>query len=94
MPPQVLGDAVEGAKGLDQDKIAQWMRTHTFKTVVGDVTFGKNGEWAKPRIMTVQFQNITGTSLDNFRGGKGETVLWPEQYKTGDPILPYSKIAH
>ncbi len=91
---QVLGDAVEGAKSLDQDKIAQWMRSHTFKTVVGDVTFGKNGEWAKPRIMTVQFQNITSTNLEDFRGGKGETVLWPEQYKTGDPVLPYSKITH
>ena len=91
---QVLGDAVEGAKGLDQDKIAECIRTHTFKTVVGDVTFGKNGEWAKPRIMTVQFQNITSTNLDDFRDGKGETVLWPEQYKTGDPILPYSKITH
>ncbi len=91
---QVLGDAVAGSGGLDQDKIAQWMRSHTFKTVVGDVTFGKNGEWAKPRIMTVQFQNITSTNVEDFRGGKGETVLWPEQYKTGDPILPYSKITH
>jgi hypothetical protein len=44
--------------------------------------------------MTVQFQNITSTNLEDFRGGKGETVLWPEQYKTGDPILPYSKITH
>ncbi len=91
---QVLGDAVEGAKGLDQDKIADWIRTHTFKTVVGDVTFGKNGEWAKPRIMTIQFQNIAGTKIDDFRDGKGETVLWPDQYKAGDAILPYSKIQH
>ena len=91
---QVLGDAVEGAKGLDQDKIADWIRTRTFKTVVGDVTFGKNGEWAKPRIMTIQFQNIAGTKIDDFRDGKGEIVLWPDQYKAGDPILPYSKIQH
>jgi branched-chain amino acid transport system substrate-binding protein len=91
---QVLGDAVEGTKGLDQDKIADYIRTHTFKTVVGDVAFGKNGEWAKSRIMTIQFQNIAGTSVDDFRDGKGETVLWPDQYKAGDPILPYSKIKH
>jgi branched-chain amino acid transport system substrate-binding protein len=91
---QVLGDAVEGAKSLDQDKIADWIRTHTFQTVVGDVTFGKNGEWAKPRIMTIQFQNIAGTNVGDFRDGKGETVLWPDQYKAGDPILPYSKIKH
>ena len=91
---QVLGEAVEGTKGLDQDKIADWIRTHTFKTVVGDVTFGKKGEWAKSRILTVQFQNITGTSVDDFRGGKGETVIWPQEDKAGDVVLPYSSITH
>jgi branched-chain amino acid transport system substrate-binding protein len=91
---QVLGEAVEATKSLDQDKIADYIRTHTFKTVVGDVTFGNKGEWAKSRIMTVQFQNIAGTSVDDFRGGKGETVLWPPEYKNGDPIMPYSSIKH
>ena len=91
---QVLGQAVEETKGLDQDKLAQYIHSHTFKTVVGDVSFGEKGEWSKSRIMTVQFQNIAGTDVDNFRDGKGETVLWPEQYKNGDPILPYSDISH
>ncbi len=91
---QVLGEAVEGSKGLDQDKIADYIRSHTFKTVVGDVTFGKKGEWAKSRIMTIQFQNITSNNVNDFRDGKGETVLWPDQYKAGEPILPYSKIKH
>ncbi len=91
---QVLGTAVTGAGTLDQDKIAAYLHGTTFKTVVGDVAFGSKGEWAKSRIMTVQFQNITGTKLDDFRNGKGETVLWPDQYKAGDPILPYSKVKH
>jgi branched-chain amino acid transport system substrate-binding protein len=91
---QVLGDAIEGTKGLDQDKIADWIRTHTFKTVVGDVTFGNKGEWSKSRIMTVQFQNIAGTSVDDFRDGKGETVVWPKEYQAGDPVLPYSSVTH
>ncbi|HEX3882153.1 MAG TPA: amino acid ABC transporter substrate-binding protein [Stellaceae bacterium] len=91
---QVLGEAVEATKSLDQDKIADYIRTHTFKTLVGDVTFGKKGEWAKSRVMTVQFQNIAGTSVDDFRDGKGEAVLWPEEYKNGDPIMPYSSIKH
>ncbi|HYM73920.1 MAG TPA: amino acid ABC transporter substrate-binding protein [Stellaceae bacterium] len=91
---QVLGEAVEQTKGLDQEKLADYIRTHTFKTVVGDVTFGNKGEWAKSRILTVQFQNISGTSVDDFRDGRGETVLWPDQYKNGDAILPYSQIKH
>jgi branched-chain amino acid transport system substrate-binding protein len=91
---QVLGQAVEATNGLDQDKLAEYIHTHTFKTVVGDVSFGEKGEWSKARIMTIQFQNITGTDVGNFRDGKGETVLWPDQYKNGDPILPYSEVKH
>jgi branched-chain amino acid transport system substrate-binding protein len=88
---QVLGDAVEATKGLDQQKIADYIREHTFKTVVGDVKFGAKGEWDKARILTVQFQNIKGTSVDDFRDGKGEVVVWPEQYKAGDVVLPYTE---
>jgi branched-chain amino acid transport system substrate-binding protein len=88
---QVLGDAVEATKSLDQQKIADHIRNTTFKTVVGDVKFGAKGEWDKARILTVQFQNIKGTSVDDFRDGKGEVVVWPEQYKAGDVILPYTE---
>jgi branched-chain amino acid transport system substrate-binding protein len=91
---QVLGEAVEGSKSLDQDKIADYIRSHTFKTVVGDVEFGAKGEWKKARLMTVQFQNIASTSIDDFRDGKGEVVLWPDEYKAGEPILPYSSVKH
>ena len=91
---QVIGEAVEQTKSLDQDKIADYIRTHTFKTVVGDVAFGEKGEWKKARVLTIQFQNIAGTSVDDFRDGKGEVVLWPDEYKVGDPILPYSSVKH
>src|SRR6266481_3150055 len=55
---QVLGEAIENTKGLDQEKIAEYIRSHSFKTVVGDVAFGEKGEWKEARILTVQFQNI------------------------------------
>ncbi|MBV9863232.1 MAG: amino acid ABC transporter substrate-binding protein [Alphaproteobacteria bacterium] len=91
---QVLGDAVEATKSLDQAKLADYIHNNTFHTVVGDVAFGDKGEWKQSRILTVQFQNIAGTSVDDFRDGKGEVVLWPDQYKAGDPVLPYSDIKH
>ena len=91
---QIIADAVEATKGFDQDKLADYIHKNSFKTVVGDVAFGEKGEWTKARVMTVQLQNIAGTDVDNFRDGKGETVLWPDQYKNGDPILPYSDIKH
>ncbi len=43
---QVLGDAIEGTKSLDQDKVADYIHSHPFKTIVGDISFGKDGEWA------------------------------------------------
>lgn len=61
---QVLQQAIEATKGIDQDKLADYIRKTTFKTVVGDVSFGKDGEWSKARVLEVQFQNITGTDIE------------------------------
>ena len=36
---QVLQQAVEGSKSLDQAKLADYLRSHTFKTVAGDIKF-------------------------------------------------------
>ena len=38
---QVVRQAVEGTKGLDDTKLGDYMRANTFKTVVGDVKFGR-----------------------------------------------------
>ena len=87
---QVLGQAVEGAKGLDQQKIADYIRGHEFSTVVGKVKFGKNGEWAKGRTLMVQYQKIQGTGIDQFRGPGKKVVLYPDELKSGTIIYPYS----
>ena len=89
---QVLQQAIESTQGLDQEELADWIRGHTFTTVVGDVSFGKDGEWAKPRVLEVQFQNITGTGIDQFKTTKTEIVLSPPEYKTGEVQAPYSDI--
>ncbi len=57
---QVLQQAVEGAGTLDQQKLATYLHTHTFKTVAGDITFDAGGEWTVSRALVVQFQNVRG----------------------------------
>ncbi|HEX4170968.1 MAG TPA: amino acid ABC transporter substrate-binding protein [Acetobacteraceae bacterium] len=89
---QVLQQAVEGTKSLDQDKLADYLRTHTFKTVVGNVKFGPSGEWAEARVMEVQFQNVKANDLEQFKDPKSEVVLWPPSLKTGDLMYPYSEV--
>jgi branched-chain amino acid transport system substrate-binding protein len=89
---QVLAEAVEGTKSLDHKTLAAYMRSHTFSTVVGDIKFGKDGEWAKSRVFFVQFQHVAPNSLDQFKDPNSphEVVVWPKEYKTGDMIYPYA----
>jgi branched-chain amino acid transport system substrate-binding protein len=88
---QVLQQAVDGAKSLDQDKLADYLRTHTFNTIVGDVKFGSNGEWAEPRVVEVQFRNVKANDLEQFRDPSTEVILWPPTLKTGDVMYPYTE---
>ena len=87
---QVLQAAVEGIKSLDQDKMADYLRSHTFKTVVGDVKFGPDGEWAEARVMEVQFRGLKSNDPDQFKTPETEVILWPPSLKTGDVIYPYT----
>ena len=87
---QVLAQAVEGTKSLDQIKLAAYMHSHTFSTVVGDIAFGKDGEWVKSRVFFTQFQHVSGNSIDQFKDMTHEVVVWPKEYKSGDMIYPYA----
>jgi branched-chain amino acid transport system substrate-binding protein len=87
---QVLQAAVEGTKSLDQDKLAEWLRQNTIKTVVGDIAFGPNGEWKEARVLQVQFHDVQGSDLEQWKTADKQTILWPDKYATGKTIYPYS----
>ena len=87
---QVLGQAIEATKGLDQQKLADYIRATEFNTIVGKVKFGKNGEWAKGRTLMVQYQKVQGTGIDQFRGPGKKVVLYPDELKSGTIIYPYA----
>jgi branched-chain amino acid transport system substrate-binding protein len=88
---QVLAEAVEGTKSTDQTILAAYMHSHTFSTVVGNINFGKDGEWAKSRVFFTQFQHVTGNSIDQFTDTTHEVIVWPNEYKAGDMIYPYAE---
>jgi branched-chain amino acid transport system substrate-binding protein len=87
---QVVGEAVEATHGTDQAKLADYLRSHTFHTMVGDIKFGPNGEWAEPRVLEVQFHGIHGHDVEQFRGMDTQAVLFPPALKTGEPRYPYT----
>ena len=86
---QVVEQAVIGAGGTDDAKLADFLRKNTFKTIVGDFKFNADGEWVEPQVLAVQFQGISGNSVDQFRDPKTEVILWPAKYKTGNIVYPY-----
>ena len=88
---QVLGQAIEGCKCLDQDKLAQYMHANPFDTVMGEIKFDKDGELSQSRVLMVQYQHLTGTDIDQFKDGKNPVILWPAKYKTGEVIYPYDE---
>jgi branched-chain amino acid transport system substrate-binding protein len=88
---QVLGQAIEATKSLEDAKLADYMRSATFKTVVGDIQFGSNGELSKSLVVAVQFHDIKSDELQPFKDLSVVTIVGPKEYKTGDVIYPYEK---
>jgi branched-chain amino acid transport system substrate-binding protein len=88
----VLGNAVKGANSLDDNKIADWIRKNTHKTIMGDWSYGPGGEWTKSGMMQVQYHGIKeGAGLETWKGMSYQTVLTPSELATGKVIYPYEK---
>ena len=86
---QILGQAVQATGSLDQDTLANHIRSHEFDTVVGNVAFGPDGEWAKTRILMVQFQDVEGRDLEQFTKPGTRVVLYPPEWVSGEARYPY-----
>ena len=48
-----------------------------------------NGEWAKPRVLQVQFQNIRGNDPMQFKDTATQVVVSPPEYASGKFVYPY-----
>jgi branched-chain amino acid transport system substrate-binding protein len=88
---QVVQQAIEATKSPDDAKLAGYVRTSTFKTTVGDVKFGAQGEWSQSRVLQVQFQNVKGNDIDQFRKISTQVVVAPSDYASGKLVYPYEK---
>jgi branched-chain amino acid transport system substrate-binding protein len=89
---QLVADAVNGTKSLDDAKLASYMSSHTFNTIMIDgIKFGKNGEWVEARQLQVQYHDLTdAANLDTWRGMSYQTVLTPPSEATGKVIYPFA----
>ena len=86
---QILEQAIKAADSIDDGKLAEYMHKSTFKTVVGDISFSPEGEWAKPRILLVQYQNIVGNDVEQFKQAGKQVIIYPPELKSGNVKTPF-----
>src|SRR5262245_10458655 len=84
-----IEQAIKGAGGTDDEKLAAYFRSATFDTILGPVKFGAQGEWAESRMIAVQYHGIKDDALDQFKGMNSQTIVAPPKYATGKTTYPY-----
>ena len=87
---QVVAQAIEATGGVDDARLSEYARHATFRTVMGDVQFGANGEWAHPRVLQVQFRGVSGHDAAQFRDGSRQVVVSPPNSTSGELHYPYA----
>jgi branched-chain amino acid transport system substrate-binding protein len=90
---QVVEQAIRTTGGLDDTQLADYARKAIFSTVVGDVRFGRLGEWATPRVLTVQFRNIGSSEVSEFAKPDARVVVAPTDYISGNVVVPFRAAA-
>lgn len=88
---QVLEQAIRAVGSTDDAALSHHTRKATFDTVVGTVTFGEGGGWARPRVLTVQFQNIERNNISEFKRPNSQAVVYPPETASASLIYPYAK---
>jgi branched-chain amino acid transport system substrate-binding protein len=88
---QMLEQAVTATKSLDHKVLADYLRSNEMNTIVGVIRFGKDGEWATPRVVIIQFRGVVDKNLEQFRQPGKQVILEPAQFQTGKLVAPFEK---
>jgi branched-chain amino acid transport system substrate-binding protein len=86
---QILEASIKAVGSLDDGKLAEHIHKSTFQTVVGDIKFADNGEWAEPRLLLIQYQGIVGNDVEQFKQPGKQVILYPPRFKSGDIKVPF-----
>jgi branched-chain amino acid transport system substrate-binding protein len=86
---QLIEQAVNTTKSLDQKMLAKYLHEHTHHTIVGPITFAPDGEWKETATLQAQFRGIKDKNVDQFRAAGKQVILFPDRLKTGDLVAPF-----
>ena len=86
---QVLEQTLARVGKVDQALLAADMHAQEFDTIVGKFRFSASGEWAEPRNLFVQFQNIRDGDLEKYKRPGTKVILAPDNLRSGELRTPY-----
>jgi branched-chain amino acid transport system substrate-binding protein len=89
---QIIEQAVNAVKSLDDKKLAEYLHASKFSTIVGDIKFGARGEWEEPRVLLVQYRGIEGNDIEQFKQPGKQVIVDPPAYKSGELATPFEPI--
>jgi len=87
---QLIEQAVNATKSLDDKTLAKYLRENTHQTIVGPITFSPDGEWKESATVEAQFHNIKDKNIDQFRSPGKQVIVFPDRLKTGDLVTPFA----
>jgi len=89
---QVLEQAVNAVKSLDDKKLAEYIHANKFSTIVGDIKFGANGEWEESRVLLVQYRGVAGNDIEQFKQPGKQVIVHPPKFQSGELAVPFEPI--
>jgi branched-chain amino acid transport system substrate-binding protein len=86
---QLVEQAVNATKSLDQKGIAKYLRENEVKTIVGPIAFSADGERKETATLQAQFRGIADKNIEQFRSPGKQVILFPDKLKSGDIVTPF-----
>jgi branched-chain amino acid transport system substrate-binding protein len=86
---QMLEQAVNATKSLDQKALAKYLHENEIKTIVGPMVFSADGERKETAVLQAQFRGVTDKNIEQFRTSGKQVILYPEKMKSGDLVTPF-----
>jgi branched-chain amino acid transport system substrate-binding protein len=86
---QLVEQAINATKSLDQKGLAKYLRENTHKTIVGPIEFSADGERKETAVLQAQFRGVVDKNIEQFRTSGKQVILFPENLKSGELIVPF-----
>jgi branched-chain amino acid transport system substrate-binding protein len=86
---QLIEQAVNATKSLDQKTLAKYLRENVHRTIIGPIAYSADGEWKETATLEAQFRGVADKNIDQFRSSGRQVILFPDRLKTGDLIFPF-----